>query len=429
MRRINLGLIGYGVVGQGVARYFARHQKTLQRQYEAEFVLRTICDRSIDKKDTRGLGNPRLTTQFDDVLKDEAIDIVIELIGGKAPAKALIKSALKSGKDVVTANKDLIANYGPELFSLAQNHKRCLCFESAVAAGVPVIKTVVQGVAGNQFKGLYGIINGTCNFILDEMSERNLRFEEALKEAQARGYAESDPTLDINGMDATHKLAVLIYLAFGKQIKVKEIYTEGIDHISHDDIDQARQLNLVIKLLAITKRHKNTIEARVHPTLIARDHPLAAIHGIYNALYLDMAPLGKVLLSGEGAGQMAAASGVISDVINIVTGRAGDIFLPGTTRETESLTIRAIDDIETKFYLRFMAVDRPGVLSKITAILGDHGIGINSVTQKAHNKAAAVPVIMLTDYTTEKVLRRALNAIHRLAVIKSRPVAIRMEKL
>ncbi|VAX35770.1 Homoserine dehydrogenase [hydrothermal vent metagenome] len=428
MNKINIGLIGYGIVGQGVAQILHKQKKTFKNKFHTEFVLKTICDRSIHKKNTQFFKKTCLTKNSSVVLNDDTIDVVIELIGGKELAKTIVESALKSGKHVITANKDLIANHGKELFALAKKYNTKLYFESAVGAGIPIIKTITEGIAGNSFNGLYGIINGTCNFILDEMTHKNLTFETALQDAQEKGYAESDPTLDINGMDTTHKLAILIYCAFGRFIKVKDIYTEGIEHISHDDIEYATSLNLSIKLLAIAKKHDNSIEMRVHPTLISNDHPLASVNSIYNAVYLNADPLGNILLSGEGAGQMAAASGVISDLTNLASQGNNAALYCNNTDENTQLTVQKIDDSQTEFYLRFMATDKPGVLAQVTSILGEHGIGINSVTQKAHNPAATVPVIMLTDYTTEKILRTALNKIHKLTAIKSKPVAIHMEK-
>jgi len=261
------------------------------------------------------------------------------------------------------------------------------------------------------------------------MTKKNCSFNEALKDAQKLGYAEADPALDINGMDSAHKIAILCYLAFGKYLNVKDIYREGITHIAHADIEHAESLNLCIKLLAIAKKDNGKLEVRVHPTLISKDHPLASIRGIFNAIYCETEPLGDILLSGEGAGQMAAASGVVSDLINLVTNRDSAVLLSNLNSQNKSLRLKKIEEIKTKFYLRFQALDKPGVLGKITGILGKAGIGINSVTQKAHTAVANVPVVMLTDYTSEKSLRKALTQIHKLSIIKSKPVAIRMEKL
>lgn len=429
MNKINVGLIGYGTVGSGVIRLLGKRKSYIKNKFNAEFVLRRLCDRSIHKKNTRGLGKTLLTAKIHDVLDDPKIDIVVELVGGMHPAKEIALKALRGGKHVVTANKELIANCGRELFRLARKQNRHLYFESSVGAGIPIIKSITEGLAGNKFKSVYGIINGTCNFILSAMTRNDYTFAQALAEAQKRGFAESNPVLDINGMDSAHKLAILIYLAFGKFVPVKDIYREGITHISHDDIEYTAALNLTVKLLAIAKKEDTGIEARVHPTLIPRDHPLASINGIYNAVYMNTDPLGSTLLSGEGAGQMAAASGVVSDLINFASKGHSTALPCNLYSEAPGLKIRKIDQIKTKFYIRFMVTDRPGVLALITGILGRHGISINSVTQKAHNPTATVPVVMLTDYTPEKMLRLALAKIHRLPVVKSRPVAIRMEKL
>jgi len=429
MERINIGLIGYGVVGQGVAQILKKNKSVFKDKYGSEFNLKTICDRSIHKKSTAGLGKVKRTKKFDDILNAPDIDIVIELIGGKQPAKQIVERALKNGKDVVTANKALIANHGLELFKLAQDQGRHIYYESAVGAGIPIIKTISETIAGNKFKGLYGIINGTCNFILDEMTTRHCSFEDALKDAQARGYAESDPTLDVNGMDTAHKLAILTFLAFGKMVPVKSIYTEGITDISHIDITYAESLDLSIKLLAIAKENKGNLEVRVHPTLISKSHPLSTVHGIFNAFYLNADPLGNVMISGEGAGQMAAASGVVADLINSSNAPNNPLNC-NRYEQAKGIRLKTIDLIETKFYIRIHAADKPGVLSQVTGILGRAGIGINSVTQQAHDlDLKAVPVILLTDYTTEKALRSALNKIERLASVKTKPVAIRMEKL
>lgn len=429
MKRINIGLIGYGTVGCGVIKLLRARRSHIKNKFKTEFVLRTLCDRSIHKKNTRGLSKTRLTKKIQDVLDDPKIDIVVELIGGMHPAREIALKALESGKHVVTANKELIANCGRELFQSAKKNHCHLYFESSVGAGIPIIKNITEGVVGNKFNSIYGIINGTCNFILSEMTQNNYSFTQALKEAQEKGFAESNPTLDINGMDSAHKLAILIYLAFGKYISVKDIYREGITHISRDDIEYATSLGLTIKLLAIAKKEGKKIEARVHPTLISGDHPLASTNGIYNAVYMNTDPLGSTLLSGEGAGQMAAASGVVSDLINFASRGAHSALPSNLHSEASGLTIRKIDQIKTKFYIRFMVRDKPGVLSVITGILGKHNIGINSVTQSAHNPTSTVPVIMLTDYTSEKALRLALNKIQKLPLIKSKPVAIRMEKL
>ena len=431
MNRLNLGLIGYGNVGQGVVKLIRVRENFIRNKFNTEFTFKAIGDRSIHAKDTRGLTRTLLTTDIFKVVLHPEIDVVIELMGGVHPAREVILESLKHGKHVVTANKEVLAQHGEELFREAKKRNRAISFESSVGAGVPMIKTITEGLAGNKFNGLYGIINGTCNFILSEMTKNNWTFSQALKEAQKRGYAERNPALDVNGIDSAHKLAILVFLALGKSIKLKDIYIEGITHISHVDIDHAESLNLTIKLLAIAKRVDQEIEVRVQPTLISKEHPLASVNGIFNALFIDTDPLGDILLYGQGAGQMTAASGVMSDLINLAArnNSPSSITVGNLFQEISSFKLRKIDQIKTKFYLRFMAIDKPGVLSKITGILGRHGISIASMTQKAYKKSSTVPVVMLTDYAREKMLRLSLDQITKLSVVKSRPVAIRMEKL
>lgn len=428
MRDCRIGLIGYGTVGQGVVKILERKGAEFRKTGGVNFTLARLCDRSYSKKDTRGIPAEALTKDINDVVNDPNVDVLIELIGGLHPARAVVTAALKKSKHVITANKELIANFGPELFALAKKQQRHLYFESAVGSGIPIVKAISEGVIGNDFTQVYGILNGTCNFILSEMSKNGLSFDEALKNAQTRGYAESDPKLDINGMDTSHKLGVIIQIAMGQHIPVKNIYTEGITQISHTDIEHAESLGLAIKLLAVAKKDESSIEARVHPTLISREHPLAAINGVLNAVFLHTRPLGSILLSGEGAGQMAAASGVVSDLLNLSNAGENSRLACNNPYSARKLKLRKIDDAETKFYLRFTAPDKPGTLSKITGVLGRHGIGINSVTQKPHIHKSVVPVIMLTDSTSEKALRLALEQIHRQQMVKARPVAIRMEK-
>lgn len=429
MTKINLGLIGYGVVGQGVVKILKNRRDYIRNKYGVEFVLKTLCDRSYQKKDTKGLTGTKLTKDYNDVLNDASIEMVIELIGGINPAKAIITESLKRKKHVITANKELIAHHGQELFQLARKQNCELYLESAVGAGIPVIKAISEGLAGNKFKEIYAIINGTCNFILSEMREKDLSFGKALELAQKKGFAESNPALDISGMDSAHKLAIMIYLAFGKMIPVKDIYTEGITQISHVDIEHAESLNLRIKLLAIAKKENDQIEARVHPTLISNEHPLAKIHSNDNAVSLTSDLMGDVILSGQGAGQMPAASGVISDILSCASRGQDSELLFNIPSEAKNLKLCKIDNTRSKFYLRITAVDKAGVLSQITGVLGKYGIGINSVTQKQHEKKGTVPVIMLTDEAKEKSLRQALDKISKLPIVKGSPVAIRMEKL
>jgi homoserine dehydrogenase len=431
MRRLTIGLIGLGTVGSGVVQLIKSRHRFVQDKFGVDLQLKSVCDLKIDPQFRRTLGQTVYTKNYRTILNDPEIDVVTELIGGHHPALEIIKGALENGKHVVTANKAVISNHGRELFRLAQKVERGIYFETAVLAGVPVIKMITEGVAGNRYNGLYGIVNGTCNYILSEMETNKLAFNEAVKQAQAKGYAESDPTLDINGMDSAHKLAILVSLAMGKFLKVQDIYTEGITHISKEDLYYADEMGLTIKLLAIAKKKGQEIEVRVHPTLISRKHPLASVKGVNNAVLLEADALGDVLLVGQGAGQMSAASGVFSDLINLAIANADTdrAWIGDNPAEIEKLGLRSMDDIETEFYIRLMVIDRPGVLSKITGILGKYAISIASVTQKAVSKNTAVPLVMLTHSAKERAVRLALKKIGQLREVKARPVAIRMEEL
>lgn len=431
MKKITIGLIGYGNVGQGVIKFLQRKRGYIKDVFQTEIILKTICDRSIETKNTKDLTKTLLTKNIDDILNDPEIEVVVELLGGLNPAKDVAFQSLKKGKHFVTANKELIANCGKELFQTAHQCDRNVYFESSVMAGIPIIKTISEGIAGNQVNSIYGIINGTCNYILTLMSRGGYSFEEAVTEAQKNGYAEKDPTLDVNGTDSAHKLAILVFLALGKFINLKDIHVEGITHINHDDIEYAKSLGLTIKLLAIAKKVNNQIEARVHPTLISKEHPLGALNGVLNGVFLVSDPLGTTLLSGPGAGQMVAAAGVISDLINLAArkGCKAEQVLCNSPLESPEITLRHIDEITSKYYIRFMASDKPGVLAQIAGILGNHNIGINSVNQRVHNKMSVVPVIMLTDFAQEKSVRQALEEIYRVHIVKAKPVAIRMENL
>lgn len=431
MDRINIGLIGYGVVGQGVVKILKSKRKFLREKYETDFFIKTLCDRSVFKKPSPGLDNTFMTTDYNVILNDPEIHVVVELIGGLNPAKDIVLRALRAKKHVVTANKALIAEMGLELFKEAEANGCSILFESSVGAGIPIIRTITEGMAGNKFNGVYGIVNGTCNFILSAMSKNKLTFAQALKEAQEKGYAESNPTLDISGMDSAYKLAILVFLTMGKLVNVKDIHVEGINQISHEDIEFAESLNLVIRLLAIGKRIGNHLDVRVHPTMIPKDHGLATVNGVDNAVTLDCEPLGDIFIEGQGAGQNTAAMGVVADLINlgIRVDAPACIWAFNPADEVANLSIKKIDEVETRFYIRFMVIDKPGVLATITTVLGKHNISIASVNQKQENKGSTVPVIMLTHKVNEREVREALDEITHLAVVRSRPVAIRMEKL
>jgi homoserine dehydrogenase len=431
MKKINVGLLGFGNVGSGLVRILKERKKFLKDKLGAELVIKKICDK--DTKTRRGVKINRalLTSNVKEFLRDKGIDIIVELIGGVHPAKEFIIEALRNKKYIVTANKALLAEEGEEVFRVAQKNKRSVSFEASVGAGIPIIKTIREGLVANKFTGLYGIINGTSNFVLSKMEEEGATFKAALKEAQERGFAERNPSLDINGFDSAHKLIILIYLAFGRFIKIRNVFVEGIADISLADVKFADEMNLSIKLLAIAKKVGKELEVRVHPTLINKSHPLASVSGIYNAIYLEADLAGDILIYGEGAGKMSAASAVASDLADLVAevssgGGCRKQILPA---KAAIKRLRRIDEIETKFYIRFMAIDKPGVLARIAGVLGKYSISIASVSQKARRYASAVPVVMLTHAVKERNMRLALEKIYQMAVIREKPVAIRMENI
>jgi len=431
MKKINIGLVGFGNVGVGLGIILTKKRSLIKEKAGVEFIIKRICDK--DFKTRRPIKIPKAIKSRDvnDIINDPEIDIVVELIGGIHPAKEIILRALKAKKHVVTANKALLAEEGSEIFRAAKRHKRNIYFESSVGAGVPVIKTLREALLANKVGGMYGIINGTSNFVLTRMSEASCSFTEALHDAKKKGFAEKNTSLDIKGIDTAHKLLILVYLAFGKLFKMEKIFIEGISQISLADIQFAEELNLVIKLLAIAKKVGNSLDVRVHPTLVPKEHLLSSVNGIFNAVYINTDLMGDLLLYGQGAGQLTAASGVVSDLIDLAK-----IIHTDSTSDSNGFVSRRpllkklvrIDDIQSKYYIRFMAIDKPGVLARISGVLGKYGISISSVSQKARRRARAVPIVMLTHEAKERNMRLALEKIYKLAVIREFPVAIRMEK-
>lgn len=428
-REIGVGLIGCGTVGAGVVRILLEKPHVLERRIGARVSLKRVCDR--DPKRTRALHIPtdRLTHDATTILRDPEILIVVELIGGIHPAKEFILEALKAGKHVVTANKALLAEYGHELFLAAARDGADLYFEASVGGGIPIIKAVREGLIANELDTILGILNGTSNYILTRMREKQLSFHEALLEAKHHGYAERDPSLDIDGHDAAHKLAILTLLGFGIRVPLSAIHTEGINRVTLADIQYAQELGYCIKPLALAKQVDHELEVRVHPTLLAKSHLLANVDGVYNAIYVHGDLVGAQLFYGRGAGQSPAASAVLSDIADVARNVAAGTNqrIPLAAGSPRPLTLRRMDRIETRYYLRFLVVDRPGVLARIAGILGRHQISIASVHQKERRAAKVVPVVMMTHEAREAHLRRALQAIDRLGVVKSPTVAIRTE--
>lgn len=431
MRKINVGLIGFGNVGSGVVKVLRDKRSFLAEKTGIEINVRKICDKDLASKRNVCVDKKLLTRDAREIINDTQIDILIELIGGVHPAKEFIAEALKKGKNIVTANKALLAQDGQELLALAADRGKNIYFEASVGAGIPIIKSLREGLVANSFTSISGIVNGTSNFVLSRMSESNCSFPDALNEAKKLGFAETDPTLDIEGIDSAHKLVLLTYLAFGKFVNLKEVYVEGISKISLADINYAKEAGFEIKLLAIAKKEGDSLEVRVHPAFIPRAHLLASVSGMFNAIYVSSDLAGDLLFYGPGAGQMSAASAVVSDLIDLTQDIKAGLFRPtmNIVADKSIKKLRSIDDYESRYYIRFMAVDKPGVLAKVSGILAKYGISIASVTQKERSKAHIVPIVMIIHEAREKDLRNALSTIDRLDVIKEKSVAIRIEEV
>jgi len=431
MKDIRLGVLGLGTVGAGVVKILETHGAEMQGRVGARVVLAAVADTDLTRP-REGLDLARLPLFADAgrVLDDPGIDIVVELVGGLEPARTFILRALAGGKHVVTANKALLAHHGPELFEEARRRRVMLGFEAAVAGGIPLIRAVKEGLAANRIRSASGIVNGTCNYILSKMTDEGRDFAEVLKEAQGRGYAEADPTLDVEGLDSAHKLQILAMLAFRTSVDLKDIYTEGISAVTQADVVNARELGYRIKLLAIAKAASGGLEVRVHPTMIPADSPMAAVSGVFNAVFITGDNVGDLMFYGRGAGQLPTASAVWSDALEIARRVAHGI--PALAEDlpviaASPLPLRAMDEIRTAYYLRVMALDRPGVLAQVAGILGQHDISLVSVLQKARAEREAVPVVMMTHEARERDMRGALAAIDRLPVVASRTTMIRVE--
>ena len=429
MKKIYIGLIGFGNVGCGVIKILQQRKALLAQKIGIEIVIKRICDKDIVSKREVLVDKSLLTDDANLLLNDPQIDIIVELMGGTSLAKDYILSAFKKGKHVVTANKALLAEHGLELFALAFEKGKNIYFEASVGAGIPIIKSIKEGLVANKFNCVFGIVNGTSNYVLTQMSNQNCTFVNALSAAQAKGFAEKDPSLDIQGIDSAHKLVLLTYLAFGKIVSLKDIFIEGIAHISLADINYAKELGYTIKLLAIAKKEGNELEVRVHPTFLPQEHLLASVDGVFNAIYVSSDLAGDLMFYGPGAGQLSAASAVVSDIVDLTQDIKAGLFRPTLNTVEDNLIkgLRKIDEFENKYYIRILAVDKPGVLAKISGILAKFGISIASVTQKEKLKSQVVPVVMVTHQAKEKDLRSALKMIDKLTEIKEKSVAIRIE--
>ena len=433
---IAVGLIGFGTVGSGVAKILATNAGDIRRRLGIPLELRKVADLNIISDRGVTLAPNILTTDARQIFDDPEIDVVIELIGGDDPAKRFLLEAMAKGKHVVTANKALLAVHGEELFQAALRAGVDIGFEASVCGGIPILRSLTEGLAANRLRSLYGIVNGTSNYILTSMTNAGQPFATVLAEAQKAGYAEADPSFDVAGIDAAHKLAILVNLAFGCPVNFKELYVEGITGITPMDIQYATEFGYTIKLLAIAKLQESKdgkeVEARVHPTMIANDSPLARVGGVYNAIQVTGDAVGDIMLYGRGAGSMPTASAVVSDVIdiarNIRKGATGRVPPTGfQADQRRPLPIRAIENITGLYYLRFMVLDRPGVLSQLSGVLGKHDISISSVLQRGRKDGHTVPVVVTTHMAVERNIRASLREIDALPAVSSPTTVIRIE--
>ncbi len=434
MKQVPIGLVGYGTVGQGVAAVLDRNGEMIASKLGTRIELKYIVEKYLDRPfDVTPPSTAKLTDQLQPLLDDKEVPVAIELVGGTTVAKTIVEELLKSGKHVVTANKALLAHHGRELFALARQHGRCIGFEASCAGGIPVIEAIRRGLAANQINALYGIVNGTCNYILSAMTREKKSYAQALKEAQAAGFAEADPTLDVNGTDSAHKLAILSSLAFGQAVDLSAISIEGIDKIDLADLNTAEALGYVMKLLAIAVKEDGGISVRVHPAFIPNSDPLAWVSGPFNAVSVYGNAVGHTMFYGRGAGRMPTASAVLSDVIDIAMGNGPQTFerlcvLPDMTAPA---TIKPIEQITSRYYLRLMVMDKPGVLARFTEVFGRHEISISAVQQREGQVGELrgqpiVPVVVLTHQAKEGNIRQAINEIAKLDFCAKRPVCIRV---
>jgi len=435
MKPINVGLLGIGTVGGGAWTVLARNREEISRRAGRDIRLSVVADKETAKAKKLTGGKARVTADAFEAVRDPDIDIVIELIGGTTTARELVLAAVESGKHVVTANKALLAIHGNEIFAAAQKRGVMVAFEGAVAGGIPIIKALREGLSANRIEWIAGIINGTSNFILSEMRDKGLSFATALGEAQKRGYAEADPTFDVEGVDAGHKLTIMAAIAFGIPMQFDKCYKEGIARLTEGDIRYAEQLGYRIKLLGITKHTAQGIELRVHPTLIPAKRLIANVEGVMNAVLVKGDAVGPTMYYGAGAGAEPTGSAVVADLVDVTRLHTADpeqrvphlAFQPD---RMSSLKVLPMDEVVTSYYLRMQVEDRPGVLADISRILADASISINAMVQREPAKGEKqVDIIMLTHQTREKSINTAIGKIEKLPVVTGKVTRIRLEEL
>ncbi|WP_028320728.1 homoserine dehydrogenase [Desulfatiglans anilini] len=432
MPQLQVGIIGFGTVGAGACEVLLENGDLIADRVGMEIVIRRIADLDIERDRGVAIDRRILTRDAMEIIEDPEIGIVVEVMGGLKQAKEFIRMALERGKHVVTANKALLAETGNELFELAERNGVGLAFEASVGGGIPIIRALRSGLAANRIQTIMGILNGTSNYILTRMAREALPYEKVVEDAVREGYAEDPPTLDVDGTDAAHKLAILIMLSRGEAVPFDGIYREGIMRLTPDDLRFAGEFGYSVKLLAIARHHGDRVEARVHPAMIPKDHILANVNDVYNAIYIEGDFVGPNLYYGLGAGRRATGSAVVSDIMDLArqmrSGQGRVLPSRGYARPVQKhIAIQPMDELVSAYYFRFSAQDKPGVLSRIAGILGDHQISISSVIQMGREVNGSVPIVMLTHEARERSAQRAIGLIDRLDVLTDRTVMIRVE--
>jgi homoserine dehydrogenase len=432
---VKIGILGLGTVGSGTVNVLTRNADEIQRRAGRKIRVVHAAVRDLKHKRNCPTDGIRLTVDPQEVVNDPEVEVVVELMGGYEPARTLVLQAIENGKHVVTANKAMIAAHGNEIFAAAQKKGVMVAFEAAVAGGIPIIKTIREGLAGNRIEWLAGIINGTSNFILTEMRDRGADFDDVLAEAKRLGYAETDPTFDVEGIDAAHKLTILAAIAFGIPLQFKKAYTEGITKITRLDVEYAEQLGYRIKSLGVARRTDKGVELRVHPTLIPERRLIANVDGVMNAVLVKGDAVGPILSYGAGAGADPTASAVVADIVDVVRTLTSDPNnrVPHLAFQSDQLSdfpVLPMEEVETAYYLRLQAQDKPGVLADVTRILADLGISIEAILQKEPREGEnTVPVIILTQRVLEKYMNQAIAKIEALPSINTKIMRIRLEHL
>ena len=429
MKKVKIALLGLGNVGRGVWNILQMNGEEIMKRSGCQVEVAKILVRDPSKARAVKVPEELITTNFDEILNDDSIKIIVEVMGGIEPAKEFILKSLNKKKHIVTANKMLLATYGDELFKKADEEEVMLNYEASVAGGIPIIQAINESLTANKIEKLYGIINGTTNFILSKMELEGSDFDDVLKEAQEKGYAEADPTSDIEGFDAQYKLAILSSLAFGTKVKIDDVYREGITKITSKDIRYAKDFGLVIKLLAIAKEIDGKLQLRVHPTMIPETHPLANVHDSFNAVFIKGNAVDDLMFYGRGAGDLPTGSAVVSDIVSILRSDVDtENRLPVEKNNLWHKEIWEINDITSRYYIRTTVTDRPGVLGEITAIFGRHGVSLRSVIQRGRVKnEEEVGLVLVTHYTKEAQLQGAINEVKDMESVKEINNMIRIE--